>query len=104
MMVRRELLGLALPVLLALGMVSLYLLGGLWLCFGENLQGCGVALPWDDALNPLPAPGHIRISDLGLAIKIPEGETIRGRVGTVGYMGECGGCAGGPPCRDAPGR
>ncbi|XP_014813890.1 PREDICTED: G protein-coupled receptor kinase 5-like [Calidris pugnax] len=30
--------------------------------------------------------GHIRISDLGLAIKIPEGETIRGRVGTVGYM------------------
>ncbi|XP_042696299.2 U6 snRNA-associated Sm-like protein LSm1 isoform X7 [Chrysemys picta bellii] len=30
--------------------------------------------------------GHIRISDLGLAIKIPEGEMIRGRVGTVGYM------------------
>ncbi|XP_075063096.1 G protein-coupled receptor kinase 5-like isoform X2 [Mixophyes fleayi] len=30
--------------------------------------------------------GHIRISDLGLAIKIPNGETIRGRVGTVGYM------------------
>ncbi|XP_075379936.1 G protein-coupled receptor kinase 5-like isoform X4 [Mycteria americana] len=30
--------------------------------------------------------GHIRISDLGLAIKIPKGETIRGRVGTVGYM------------------
>ncbi|KAM6294654.1 LOW QUALITY PROTEIN: G protein-coupled receptor kinase 5-like [Aegotheles albertisi] len=30
--------------------------------------------------------GHIRISDLGLAIKIPQGETIRGRVGTVGYM------------------
>ncbi|NWR36497.1 GRK5 kinase, partial [Tachuris rubrigastra] len=38
------------------------------------------------ALSPLPAPGHIRISDLGLAVKIPEGETIRGRVGTVGYM------------------
>lgn len=38
---------------------------------------------------PCPAAGHIRISDLGLAIKIPEGETIRGRVGTVGYMGEC---------------
>lgn len=34
--------------------------------------------------------GHIRISDLGLAVKIPEGELIRGRVGTVGYMGECG--------------
>lgn len=32
--------------------------------------------------------GHIRISDLGLAVQIPEGETIRGRVGTVGYMGE----------------
>lgn len=31
--------------------------------------------------------GHIRISDLGLAIKIPQGEKIRGRVGTVGYMG-----------------
>ncbi|XP_064353734.1 G protein-coupled receptor kinase 6-like isoform X2 [Dromaius novaehollandiae] len=30
--------------------------------------------------------GHIRISDLGLAIEIPEGETVRGRVGTVGYM------------------
>lgn len=44
-----------------------------------------------NALSPLPAPGHIRISDLGLAIKIPEGETIRGRVGTVGYMGEPGG-------------
>lgn len=32
--------------------------------------------------------GHIRISDLGLAVKIPEGDAIRGRVGTVGYMGE----------------
>ncbi|CAG5929092.1 unnamed protein product [Menidia menidia] len=30
--------------------------------------------------------GHIRISDLGLAVQIPEGGTIRGRVGTVGYM------------------
>ncbi|XP_073898828.1 G protein-coupled receptor kinase 4 isoform X4 [Castor canadensis] len=30
--------------------------------------------------------GHIRISDLGLALEIPEGETVRGRVGTVGYM------------------
>lgn len=34
------------------------------------------------------AVGHIRISDLGLAIKVPEGELIRGRVGTVGYMGK----------------
>ncbi|XP_012695579.1 G protein-coupled receptor kinase 6 [Clupea harengus] len=30
--------------------------------------------------------GHIRISDLGLAVHIPEGQTIKGRVGTVGYM------------------
>ncbi|XP_069798071.1 G protein-coupled receptor kinase 5-like isoform X7 [Narcine bancroftii] len=30
--------------------------------------------------------GHIRISDLGLAMQIPEGERIRGRVGTIGYM------------------
>ncbi|KAG8517362.1 G protein-coupled receptor kinase 5, partial [Galemys pyrenaicus] len=30
--------------------------------------------------------GHIRISDLGLAVKVPEGDLIRGRVGTVGYM------------------
>ncbi|KAF3827965.1 hypothetical protein GH733_001200 [Mirounga leonina] len=27
---------------------------------------------------------------MGLAVKIPEGDLIRGRVGTVGYMGECG--------------
>lgn len=31
--------------------------------------------------------GHVRISDLGLAVEIPEGESVRGRVGTVGYMG-----------------
>ena len=30
--------------------------------------------------------GHVRISDLGLAVEIPEGETIKGKVGTVGYM------------------
>lgn len=30
--------------------------------------------------------GHVRISDLGLAVEVPEGESIRGRVGTVGYM------------------
>ncbi|XP_063459565.1 G protein-coupled receptor kinase 4 isoform X1 [Pan paniscus] len=30
--------------------------------------------------------GHIRISDLGLATEIPEGQRVRGRVGTVGYM------------------
>ena len=31
--------------------------------------------------------GHVRISDLGLAVHIPEGQSVRGRVGTVGYMG-----------------
>ncbi|XP_064219500.1 G protein-coupled receptor kinase 4 [Aotus nancymaae] len=30
--------------------------------------------------------GHIRISDLGLALEIPEGHMVRGRVGTVDYM------------------
>lgn len=33
--------------------------------------------------------GHIRISDLGLAIEIPCDEYIKGRVGTIGYMGKC---------------
>lgn len=33
--------------------------------------------------------GHVRISDLGLAVEIPEDEMVRGRVGTVGYMGMC---------------
>lgn len=37
---------------------------------------------------PLLYAGHIRISDLGLAVHVPEGQTIKGRVGTVGYMGE----------------
>lgn len=32
--------------------------------------------------------GHVRISDLGLAVEIAEGDTVRGRVGTVGYMGK----------------
>ncbi|XP_078508879.1 G protein-coupled receptor kinase 6 isoform X1 [Lissotriton helveticus] len=30
--------------------------------------------------------GHIRISDLGLAVHIPNEQKIKGRVGTVGYM------------------
>lgn len=30
--------------------------------------------------------GHVRLSDLGLAVVLPEGESVRGRVGTVGYM------------------
>lgn len=48
---------------------------------------------WPTCLTGLPASlhphsGHIRISDLGLAVHVPEGQTIKGRVGTVGYMGE----------------
>ncbi|KAJ8286381.1 hypothetical protein GJAV_G00038640 [Gymnothorax javanicus] len=31
--------------------------------------------------------GHIRISDLGLAVKLKKGEMAHGRVGTLGYMG-----------------
>ena len=31
--------------------------------------------------------GHIRISDLGLAVELREGSLVRGRVGTMGYMG-----------------
>lgn len=31
--------------------------------------------------------GHIRISDLGLAIKLDKESRVRGRVGTTGYMG-----------------
>ena len=27
--------------------------------------------------------GHLRISDLGLALEIPKGELVKGRVGTV---------------------
>lgn len=30
--------------------------------------------------------GHIRISDLGLAVRLSEGNLVRGRVGTLGYM------------------
>uniref|UniRef100_A0A8C3YRI3 G protein-coupled receptor kinase n=1 Tax=Catagonus wagneri TaxID=51154 RepID=A0A8C3YRI3_9CETA len=30
--------------------------------------------------------GHIRISDLGLAVQIPEDQAVHGRVGTLGYM------------------
>lgn len=47
----------------------------------------GMAYQWTHLL-PYPYPGHIRISDLGLAVHVPEGQTIKGRVGTVGYMGK----------------
>ncbi|CAI5454291.1 unnamed protein product [Caenorhabditis angaria] len=30
--------------------------------------------------------GHVRISDLGLAVELKDNEAIKGRVGTVGYM------------------
>ena len=29
----------------------------------------------------------MRVSDLGLALEVPAGEMVKGRVGTVGYMG-----------------
>lgn len=31
--------------------------------------------------------GHIRISDLGLAVRLKDGKLVHGRVGTLGYMG-----------------
>lgn len=31
--------------------------------------------------------GHIRISDLGLAVRLMDGKLVQGRVGTLGYMG-----------------
>lgn len=34
-----------------------------------------------------PPPGHIRISDLGLAVRLTEENEVQGRVGTLGYMG-----------------
>ncbi|PAA62408.1 hypothetical protein BOX15_Mlig015532g3 [Macrostomum lignano] len=30
--------------------------------------------------------GHVRISDLGLAVEVEEGGSVKGKVGTVGYM------------------
>ena len=36
--------------------------------------------------------GHTRISDLGLAVYIPQGDMVKGRVGTVGYMGKKSRC------------
>ena len=49
--------------------------------------GSGPPVQWAPQLVH-PHSGHIRISDLGLAVHVPEGQTIKGRVGTVGYMGE----------------
>merc|ERR1719273_2427599 len=34
----------------------------------------------------LDSDGHVRISDMGLSVEIPEGETIKGGGGTPGYM------------------
>ena len=34
----------------------------------------------------LDSEGHVRISDMGLSVEIPEGETIKGGGGTPGYM------------------
>ncbi|KAI8422989.1 hypothetical protein MSG28_014077 [Choristoneura fumiferana] len=48
--------------------------------------------------------GHVRISDLGLAVDVPEGGSVRGRVGTVGYMAPEVRTAGGGVCPQALGR
>jgi G protein-coupled receptor kinase len=40
---------------------------------------------------PFIPSGHVRISDLGLAVELKDNEPIKGRVGTVGYMGLCWG-------------
>nr|XP_012322239.1 G protein-coupled receptor kinase 4 [Aotus nancymaae] len=53
-----------------------------------------ITLPWhyfpcaalNTCNNIFEHTGHIRISDLGLALEIPEGHMVRGRVGTVDYM------------------
>uniref|UniRef100_A0A8C9ZMR0 G protein-coupled receptor kinase 5 n=1 Tax=Sander lucioperca TaxID=283035 RepID=A0A8C9ZMR0_SANLU len=41
-----------------------------------------VCFCFSNALNQ----GHIRISDLGLAVRLSEGKLVRGMVGTLGYM------------------
>lgn len=74
---------------------------GVPVVLGQRVPRARVPCPWahskarrprgcpGNPLTLLSPSGHIRISDLGLAVKIPEGDLIRGRVGTVGYMGEC---------------
>ncbi|XP_046383358.1 G protein-coupled receptor kinase 2 isoform X1 [Ischnura elegans] len=57
------------------------------LCGLENLHNLGIVYRDCKPENILlDDHGHVRISDLGLAVEIPEGEMVRGRVGTVGYM------------------
>lgn len=56
-------------------------------CGLSHLHACRIAyrdMKPDNIL--LDDKGHVRISDLGLAVHIPEGQSVRGRVGTVGYM------------------
>ena len=64
------------------------------LCGLEDLHAKGIVYrdckPENILLDDL---GHVRISDLGLAVDIPEGGWVRGRVGTVGYMGAYGSLA-----------
>eukprot|EP00061_Rhincodon_typus_P014286 g41220.t1 len=52
------------------------------LLLDDHAFGCAVDAVKASAV----CTGHIRISDLGLAVYVPEGQTVKGRVGTVGYM------------------
>uniref|UniRef100_A0A671ME24 G protein-coupled receptor kinase n=1 Tax=Sinocyclocheilus anshuiensis TaxID=1608454 RepID=A0A671ME24_9TELE len=47
---------------------------------------CGLNYVYNFAFCPCFLTGHIRISDLGLAIILKEEKLVKGRVGTVGYM------------------
>ncbi|KAL5249393.1 hypothetical protein ACHWQZ_G018299 [Mnemiopsis leidyi] len=57
------------------------------LCGIQHLHQCNIVyrdLKPENIL--LDDAGHVRISDLGLAIHVPDRQVVKGRVGTVGYM------------------
>ena len=56
----------------------------MYMCSCVHVYTCVCVLIYSSLLS---LSGHIRISDLGLAVHIPEGQSVRGRVGTPGYMG-----------------